>query len=68
MAECAIFSGPLDLDESTIARHDDIKINAGLAVFDIIEVEYRTSVDDPHTDSGDTLRDDFLGINAQRNQ
>src|SRR4051794_25008095 len=47
------FRGRLHLDESPVARHDDVEVDVGARVLDVVEVEQRLAVDDANRHGGD---------------
>src|SRR5438067_7225326 len=49
--------GRLHLDESPVTRHDDVEVDVGARVLDVVEVEQRLAVDDANRDGGDRARE-----------
>ena len=45
--------GRLDLDQPAVAGHDDVRVDLGGRVLDVVEVEHGLAVDDPARDGGD---------------
>src|SRR5439155_10255268 len=56
-AEWDALRGRLHLDESPVACHDDVDVDVGARVLDVVEVEQRLAVDDPDRDRGDRARE-----------
>src|SRR5207249_7728329 len=49
--------GRLHLDEPPVAGHDDVEIDVGARVLDVVEIEQRLAVDDADRHGGDRTRE-----------
>ena len=52
------FARPLDLDEPAAAEPDDVQVDLGGRVLDVVEVEDRLAVHDPGADGRDAVAED----------
>ena len=51
-------AGPLDLDEPAAAEPDDVQVDLGGRVLEVVQVEHRLARDDPRADGGDAVAED----------
>src|SRR5688572_6278595 len=51
--ERTVLARALNLDETTLAAHDDVHVDVRGHILDIVEIEARLALDQPHTDRRD---------------
>ena len=57
-------AGALDLDELAVLGEDEVEIDSGVLVLDVVEIEHRLACDDADADGGDELVERGLGEGA----
>jgi hypothetical protein len=70
--ERRLLAGTLHLHEATLAGHDDVAVDLGVAVLDVGQIEQGPSAEDTHADGGDGVGEwilaEFLGVNQSLNR
>src|SRR5262249_29534803 len=64
LGEGLLFAGTLDFDELAVGGHDEVHVDGGVLVLEIIEVEEGLTIDHAHADGGDELLDGGFGEEA----
>src|SRR6266545_1957127 len=63
--ERRLLGGPLDLHELSAAGHDDVHVDLGARILDVVEVEDGLASHDPHAHRGDVVAKHGVDVHAR---